>query len=123
MSLDIRISVYQHADKALWDNLIELSNHNSFLFKRGFMDYHEDRFNDFSLMFFAKDELLGVLPLHREENICFSHSGLTYGGFVLKPQLKFEVIKTLVKSSLEFLKRQGIKSLKLKMIPRIYQHR
>jgi len=74
-------------------------------------------------MIFEKDELMGVLPTNKEGNICFSHSGLTYGGFVLKPQLKFEAIKILVKSTLEFLNRQGIKSLKLKMIPRIYQHR
>ena len=44
------------------------------------MDYHKDRFEDYSLMVFKDEKLVAVLPANRVEDKLFSHQGLTYGG-------------------------------------------
>jgi hypothetical protein len=51
------------------------------LFHRDFMEYHSDRFQDYSLLIFEEDKLIAVLPANRVEDR-LSHQGLTYGGLV-----------------------------------------
>ena len=46
----ITIRRYAPADKPLWDGFVALSKNATFLHYRDYMDYHSDRFSDFSLM-------------------------------------------------------------------------
>ena len=46
----IPYSVYR---KETWDAFIEMSKNGTFLLKRGFMDYHSDRFFDCSIFIYA----------------------------------------------------------------------
>lgn len=50
----IRIEQYTPVRQAAWDDLIDHSKSPMFMFKRGFMEYHADRFQDFSLLFSMK---------------------------------------------------------------------
>lgn len=69
--------------QAEWDNFVDCSRNGTFLHKRGYMDYHANRFADHSLMFYRNEELAAILPAHIKENAFCSHSGLTYGGLLL----------------------------------------
>lgn len=50
----------------------------------------------------------------------FSHQGLTYGGFVFEAKIKLGQVLTIVKEVLSFLAENEIQTLKLKLIPNIY---
>ena len=59
----IQIKRYTPEDAAEWNNFVWLkSRQGTFLFDRNYMDYHQDRFHDYSLMFFHKRKLYALLP-------------------------------------------------------------
>ena len=85
------------------------------------MDYHKDRFEDYSLMVFKDEKLVAVLPANRVEDKLFSHQGLTYGGFVFCENIKdFTSLVDIISQVGVFLKKQNFKSLKIKSIPEFY---
>lgn len=104
-----------------WDAFIDESKNGTFLFKRAYMDYHSDRFEDFSLLLFDNNKLIALLPANRDGNILKSHGGLTYGGWVM-PLRHFDVSVMLKGWDLmaEFLKKNGIEHIIYKSIPHIY---
>jgi hypothetical protein len=111
---------YQTEDFLVWNAFVASAKNATFLFDRGFMDYHADRFADFSLMFFENKILVGVLPAHVFENNVFSHNGLTYGGLVLDGKLRLEEVVNVFAEILKFLNQQGVYKLFLKQLPSIY---
>jgi hypothetical protein len=84
------------------------------------MEYHADRFEDFSLMVFKNKKLLAVLPANIKENKVFSHQGLSYGGLVLDKALKTNTVLECLKALLKYLDKNNIQSFILKQIPSIY---
>jgi len=84
------------------------------------MDYHSDRFEDFSLVVYKKNTLVAVLPANKKENNVHSHQGLTYGGLLLGNKTKLNEIIFIFKAILSFLNEQGIETLHLKLTPSIY---
>lgn len=104
----------------LWNDFIHSAKNATFLFHRDFMEYHSDRFLDYSLLIFEDEKLISVLPANRVEDIVFSHQGLTYGGFVFESKIKLGQVINIVKEVLKFLSKEDIKTLKLKLIPSFY---
>ncbi|WP_282136650.1 GNAT family N-acetyltransferase [Seonamhaeicola maritimus] len=84
------------------------------------MEYHSDRFIDASLMVYNKDKLIALLPANKIGNKVCSHQGLTYGGLVLQPNTKFDVVLEAFKSILKYLQEEGVDILSLKSLPFIY---
>ncbi len=111
---------YTSGDFAMWNDFISHANNATFLFHRNFMEYHSDRFTDFSLMIFDEDKLISVIPMNRVENAVFSHQGLTYGGFVFDAKIKLGEVLDVTKAVLEFLNENGVSTFQLKLIPSIY---
>lgn len=80
----IHLKVYEKDNKSEWDRFVSVSRNATFLFCRDYMEYHADRFEDHSLMFFDnKGRLVAMLPGNIDGDTFFSHAGLTYGGFIL----------------------------------------
>lgn len=84
------------------------------------MDYHSDRFEDFSLMVYKNDTLIAVLPANRNGEMVHSHQGLTYGSFILQESAKLFDAFEAFKSMLQFLNAEGVKTLEIKLIPTFY---
>ena len=85
------------------------------------MEYHKDRFEDYSLLVYdSKDKLVAILPAHKVEKTLCSHQGLTYGGLVLSSKIILSEVILIVKTILEFLNKNLISKLHLKIIPSIY---
>jgi hypothetical protein len=103
-----------------WNDFVKNSKNATFLFHRGFMEYHSDRFDDFSLLIFRKNKLIALLPANVDGQILYSHQGLTYGGLILPKQIKFKEVIGIFRELLHTLKNYGIESLVLKRIPSIY---
>jgi hypothetical protein len=103
-----------------WNAFISQAKNATFLFHRDFMEYHKDRFEDYSLLIFENDKLQAVLPANCVGNTVFSHQGLTYGGLVLLPKAKINQVIAIFKSMLQFLNENSIFKLELKQIPAFY---
>jgi len=71
-------------------------------------------------LIFKNKTLVACLPANIEQQVLYSHQGLTYGGFIYKADLKFHVLVEVVKSVLLFLKKNNIQELVLKALPAIY---
>ena len=84
------------------------------------MDYHSDRFEDFSLMVYKNDDLFAVLPANRKGETVISHQGLTYGGLVLQDSAKLFDVAEAFKMLLQLLSSEGITTLDIRVIPTFY---
>lgn len=84
------------------------------------MDYHQDRFEDYSLMIYKNNSLVALLPANRKDNQVHSHQGLSYGGLLLKKDSKFVDVLEAFKTVLKFLNDNDIDGLNLKLLPKIY---
>jgi len=118
----ITIRKYDNNDKALWDEFVASAKNATFLFYRDFMEYHKDRFVDYSLLCFKKEKLVAIVPANINENIVHSHQGLTYGGVVIKAKTKFEEYVLIFELILKFLDENEIDQLFIKDIPSIYSN-
>lgn len=114
------IRKYKSDDFQLWNDFVNHAKNATFLFNRAFMEYHNDRFEDYSLLIFEEDKLISILPANKVEDVIFSHQGLTYGGFVFDDKIKLGQVLKIVKEVLKFLTENNFKVLKIKLIPSIY---
>ena len=117
----ITIRRYTSIDKPLWDGFVALSKNATFLHYRDYMDYHSDRFHDFSLMAFDGGRLLALLPANLSGDTLYSHQGLTFGGWLMP--LKHFNANTMLEvfdAMVAFLRDNGIRRLVYKAIPHIY---
>ena len=86
------------------------------------MDYHSDRFQDFSLLVFVKEELTALLPANIVDDVLHSHLGLTYGGLILKKKTSLNEVNSIFDCICGFLKSKKINTLHIKQIPIIYHN-
>ncbi|TDD74047.1 peptidoglycan bridge formation glycyltransferase FemA/FemB family protein [Flavobacterium caseinilyticum] len=114
------VKQYQESDYANWNAFIGQAKNATFLFHRDFMEYHKDRFEDFSLLIFENEKLIAVLPANRVEAIVYSHQGLTYGGLVYSSKLIGEKVEHILDSLLLFFKENRVQSFFFKSIPLFY---
>ena len=84
----IEVRRYNPDDADRWNSFVAESKNGTFLLDRRYMDYHADRFTDYSLLFYLDDKLVALLPANVQGDILFSHGGLTYGGLVTTDKLK-----------------------------------
>ena len=120
---DLQLSVvrYTSDQKIVWDSFVAASRNGTFLFMRDYMDYHADRFTDYSLMFYKGGRLLALLPGNIEDDTYCTHGGLTYGGFVLAYQASASVVLEAFYLLCRYLKEtSGIKRIVYRTIPFIY---
>lgn len=112
---------YSSEQQNLWDAFVAQSRNAPFLFRRAYMDYHHDRFDDHSLIIRTDDgSVAAVLPAHRSETTLASHSGLTYGGFVAGSEMKVAKMVEVFASTIAFLQSHGFIELIYKTVPYIY---
>lgn len=111
---------YDIADRQEWDSFIGKSKNGTFLFKRGYMEYHNDRFEDCSLLVYDNNKLRAVLPANVKDNILQSHGGLTYGGLISDGCMTTEAAMEMFSEINKYLLEQGIEEVVYKPTPWIY---
>jgi len=115
---------FQINNSEQWDNFIDHSRNGTFLFHRSYMDYHADRFIDFSLMIYDhKNNLKAVFPANQKGNTIFTHEGLTYGGLIVSNKLKYDDVKECFNTLLEYYYERDIQEMVYKVIPSFYHNR
>jgi len=117
----MKVINYSREYKTVWDNFIKTAKNYHFFFQRDYMEYHKDRFEDFSLLIFnEKQNLIAVLPANKKDNILYSHQGLTFGGFLVDNKMKTETMLEIFEIVKNYLKEIKIKKIVYKCIPYIY---
>ena len=90
------------------------------MFHRDYMDYHRDRFEDHSLMFYDEDKLVALLPLNIKESVLYSHGGLTFGGFITNVKMRSVTMLECFDILKDYMRKHNIKHLIYKALPHIY---
>lgn len=116
----VRVERYSPDKRDAWDEFVGSSKNGTFLFRRGYMDYHGDRFTDDSLFVLCGSRVVALLPGHSLGLIYASHDGLTYGGFVTDERMTTPLMVEVFEAVLGYLREQGYESLRYKCIPYIY---
>lgn len=116
----IKIIKYTSDYYQQWNDFVAHSKNATFLFHRDFMEYHQNRFEDYSLLFFFEGKLLALLPANKIENVLYSHLGLTYGGLLFNTSVKMNREEQILRSLLHYLKKENFSQLNIKQLPIIY---
>lgn len=111
---------YTKADAKVWNSYVATAKNATFLFDRGYMEYHEDRFTDFSLLFYIKGKLYALLPAHVINHTLYSHFGLTYGGLIMDRKVTAASTVTLFEELNTYLRSADIHQVVYRPAPSIY---
>ncbi len=103
-----------------WNAYVAKARNATFLFNRSYMDYHSDRFEDYSIMFYKNGHLHSILPAHIKESVLYSHFGLTYGGLLMDINVTAADTVQLFKELNVYLKNAGITKVVYRPVPYIY---
>ena len=114
------IKRYTPADQQIWDRYVAKARNATFLFYRGYMDYHADRFQDHSLLFFVGNHLHSILPANIVGDTLYSHQGLTYGGLVMSIDVTAADVIQLFRELNDWLRQTGIRRVVYKPVPWVY---
>ena len=117
----MNIRRYTAADAPKWDTFVKESRNATFLFERAYMDYHQDRFVNHSLLFYNdKEVLMGVLPANEVGKALWSHQGLTYGGLLLHRKSTSADVAAMLDALVDYARGAGFTELHYKPVPHIY---
>jgi hypothetical protein len=117
MTLEVRR--YEPALADDWHALLGRSRNGLFLFERPYMDYHSDRFADFSTIAYKDGAPAALLPASKAEDSdqVVSHAGLTFGGFVLPRETRTDAALECIDAMLDALRSWGARELIVKLVP------
>jgi len=111
---------YVPADAAAWDALVARSRTGNLLHRRGYMDYHADRFTDCSLVVEREGEPVAVFPANRNGRAVTSHGGLTYAGLLSTSALRAETTLEVFTRMAAHYRAAGIRRVLYKAVPRVF---
>jgi hypothetical protein len=120
VSHDLTVVPYTPSEQREWDDLVDRSRAPHFLFRRGYMEYHSDRFADASLLVREGGRLLAALPANRDGDRLLSHGGLTFGGFITDRRMTATRMLAAFDAALEWLRSDGVATLIYRPAPHIY---
>ena len=117
-SLEIKRYTPAFADE--WNRFVAASKNGTFLFDRRYMDYHADRFQDHSLLFFRCGKLYALLPANVYGDTLYSHQGLTYGGLIMSDRTTAAEVVDIFRLLNATLHEEDIRKVVYKPVPWIY---
>ena len=119
--LYLQVTKYEGNRKLEWDNFLKSSKNGHFFFYRDYMEYHSDRFQDFSLIIYNdKGNIMALLPASIDGDTVISHGGLTFGGFVCDSKMTVAKMLDVFANVKQFLKNAGVRMFIYKCMPAIY---
>jgi hypothetical protein len=117
---NFEVRPYAPADRGLWDGLVERSRSRHFLFRRDYMDYHRDRFEDASAIVLDNGVPVAIFPANRAGIDIVSHGGLTFGGILSGPELTARRTVAVLRALCIAYAASGAERLVYKAVPAIY---
>lgn len=114
------IQRYTPDKAAKWNAFVAQSKNGTFLLDRRYMDYHADRFEDFSLMVYKDGTLYALLPANIKGDVLTCHEGLTYGPLVMDKKCSAKGIQETFIAINSYLRASHVSHVIYKPIPWIY---
>ncbi len=111
---------YRPEHAQAWNAFVRNARNGVFLFERGYLDYHADRFADASLMLWRGAELRALLPAHRLGDDIVSHGGLSFGGLVLHASTGAQETLDLFELLTDALRDRDASRLIYKPVPHLF---
>lgn len=120
----IEVKFYNSEQANEWNDFLVYSKGQTFMFNRNYMDYHSDRFIDSSILVYEDDILVAIMPanLNNDKISITSHSGLTFGSFIVKEHIRSCKTIEYISHSIKFLFKNNIQKLYFKQIPSFYNN-
>lgn len=116
-----KLQPYAACERKLWDNFVLGSKNGTFLFMRGYMDYHQDRFSDCSSVAIDRSgRVIALFPANRLSHHLITHGGLSYGGMVSDHSMTTPRALDVFSAWLDYCHKLGIQEITYKTIPVIY---
>ena len=116
----VKVVSYESNLRPTWDAFVRSARNGHFFFQRGYLEYHRDRFEDSSLLVYADDRLLALLPANVDGGTFVSHQGLTFGGFLVNHHMTGALMIGVFRAVLDYLRGRGVRLIVYKTIPHIY---
>ncbi len=121
----LRLVRYEPGRRNDWNALVRASKNGTFLFDRGFMEYHTDRFDDVSLMAVdGERDVVAILPAAYDvvdgQRWLSSHPGLTYGGWVSDRRMTTAAMLKIFDLLRAWVRDEGFAGVRYKAMPRCY---
>ncbi|MFV3014237.1 GNAT family N-acetyltransferase [Pseudomonas sp. KHB2.9] len=114
------VKKYDASLSAEWDQVVNSSKNGNFLHLSQYFRYHEDRFDDASLIIYKKNRPVAVFPANRIENTIYSHSGLTYAGLIFSKDVGCSAVLSIFDVLKIYYNELGASSLVYKCIPSVF---
>ena len=111
---------YTSAHHDAWNRYVAKARNATFLFYREYMEYHSDRFFDYSLLFYVGNHLHSILPAHAVGDMFCSHRGLTYGGLLMDEDVTTADVLVLFGELNDYLRQNGFHKVIYRNIPWVY---
>lgn len=118
-----KVRKYIQSDFSEWNDFINQAQNATFLFHRDFMEYHQNRFEDHSLIVEDEKGWVAVLPANRVEDKLYSHQGLTYGGLVFNDNFDGLTVIEIFETIVNHLKINQFKTFVIKPILPFYANK
>lgn len=121
----MEILPYQSKFERRWDDFVWQALNGTIFHTRRFLSYHPpDRFQDHSLIFLKKGKWVSILPAvlkyHDGSKMLISHSGASYGGFVVDSRLGIRDFFELVDTLVDYCYQQDFNRIEMTLPPIIY---
>jgi hypothetical protein len=109
---------YQPSLKGHWDSVLDRSRNGLFLFRREFMEYHSDRFQDLSYVFLHDGKPVGLVVGHLDgPDGWATHRGLTHGGIVALSETRTPDLQSMFDALHNALRQRNISRVRYKPLP------
>lgn len=120
MSEKYSIEPYEPTAKNQWDNHIRNSKNTNFFFLRDYIEYHQNRFQEHSLIIRKGQKIVAVLPGNILEDTYISYQGLTFGGLIASDKMRSVNTGTIMGQIVDYLSHIGVKKMIYRKMPYIY---
>lgn len=116
----LSVRPYAPADAGAWDATVARSRNGNLLHRRGYMDYHADRFVDASLVVEKDGEVVAVFPASADGAQVVSHGGLTYAGLISTRALRAVAMLEVFERIAGYYRGRGTTRLLYKAVPHVF---
>ncbi|WP_369944572.1 GNAT family N-acetyltransferase [Xanthomonas medicagonis] len=116
----LSVRAYTPADAPAWDALVAESRNGNLLHRRGYMDYHAERFVDASLLVERDGALVAVFPANLDGTRVVSHAGLSYAGLLSAHGLRATATLEAFERIAAHYRARGAHELLYKAVPHLF---
>ena len=105
-----------------WATVLRCAKNGLFLFERDFVEYHGERFVEMSAIAYSDGVPVAFLPaaIDTRSAQVTSHPGLTFGGVVLRREVRGDVAIEIIEAMLAALREWGATTVTIKLLPQVF---